>query len=247
MTRLRERVAGLFLEPAPGERMAEAAASIVDPPVGWLPPVAPSPAAPSAPAQREGSSVPDRVAVVAAPGDATLAAAAVALGLMHRRRSPAAVVARWTGHEPSPQRTAPAAAAARRLSAGLVADGQAAHPSGRLVWVDLPAAEPAAVAAADRALRGAVPGLIVVAGSRSEVIDRALAACGVLIVAARDAIDPELLAAAVAELERLGPPAVALRLGVPAPAAALCRAGLALPAGLREPVAEALAAAGACA
>jgi hypothetical protein len=247
VTGLRERLAGLFVEPMAAEQLTEVAGSVADPPVRWLPPVAPAAAVSAAPVAESRAALAcgmERVAVIAARGDAALGAAAVALGLLQRRRAPCAVIARWTADEPGPPRAAAAVGAARRLAAALGADGHAAHASGRLVWIDLPADEPAAVAAADRALRGATPGLLVVAGPRGKAMERALAACGVLVVAARATADPEILAAAVAELGGLGPPVVAVDVGVPGAAAALCRAGVVLPAGLRDAVDVALAAGG---
>jgi len=244
---LRERVAGLFVEPVSSEARIEAAAPVAQPPARWLPPVAPAPAVSAVPAPElvaEPALPGRRIAVIAAAGDAALAGAALGLGLVARRRGPCALLARWTGEEPARPRAVPATGAARRLSAALVAEGHAAHASGRLVLLDLPADEGEAVAAADRALRGATPGLLVVAGPRTDIMERALAACGALVLAAREAADPELLTAAATELEALGPPVATLRLGGAGSAAALCRAGLAVPAGLRAPVDETLAAAG---
>lgn len=243
MSGLRERVAGLFVEPLPTDHHIEAATTAADPPVRWLPPVASAPAALAAPVA-ERRPAPRRIAVIAAAHDAVLGTAALGLGLLQRRSAPCAVVARWTGDEPALPRAAPAAGAARRLATALAADGHVAHAGGRLVWIDLPADAREAVAAADRALRGATPGLLAVAGPRTEAMERALAACGALVIAAREGADPELLAAAVAGLEHLGPPVVTVRLGVRGSAAALCRAGVVLPAGLRGPVDAALAAAG---
>ncbi|HWI71853.1 MAG TPA: hypothetical protein VNT55_07860, partial [Baekduia sp.] len=107
-------------------------------------------------------AVPATLGVLAAPRDATVAGAALALAAASAHRSRCAVVCRWDGAASIP-RAGTAAISARRLAERLANRGLSAAASGRLVTVALPAADVAARAAAERTLAasGDVPVVLV--------------------------------------------------------------------------------------
>jgi hypothetical protein len=127
------------------------------------------------------SATPERVVVLARPGDAWAAGGAVALGAS----SKVAVVAAW-GAGPPPGLQAPGSPAVRRLAARLVDRGHAARASGRLVLISLDGDAGAATAEAAGIAAAAGDAMVVTvfAGSRDEHVDAALADGDRVIVAA---------------------------------------------------------------
>ena len=189
MTAALARVAELFYEPAATSRARPGAVAAVAP----------------------------AIAVLAAPDDLMVAAAAIGSGLARRARCPAVVICRWGGGaDPGAAWRATATPAARRLAAALASRGHDAHTRGRLVVVRLADAEGDAVAQARDAAAagGGAPVVLALGRPRGAAFEEALAMQDLVIVASRG--------------DDLGVAAIALsRVGVHAPVAA-CE----LPAGV---------------
>lgn len=247
MSALLDRIAGLFLEPP-----AQAVAT-VDERVRWLPPSGPvvsplvlgdaAPIVDRAPASGAGASAvrPPRIAVVCSRRDARLAGAAAGLALGHLTRASAVTVAEWSGRPAEQAADRPATPAARRTAGALRDLGLAAGCGGRLARALL-APDEAEAAAEARALseQSAAPSVLVVAGPRGPAFEALLAGQDLVVLVARPAADPELVAIAAAELSRLGMPTVSVELPSSPAATALARSGTALVAPLRGPLLAAL-------
>lgn len=143
---------------------------------------------------------PPGVALLSGPRDAAVLGAALGLVLAREHRAPAVVICVWTGaHGPRAVWRAPALPSARRLAAALVARGQDARGTGRLVIVALPADANEAAAAAGRvvAAAGAAPTVLALGGPRVASFDAFLAEQDLVVVAPRSGADPILARLAV--------------------------------------------------
>ncbi len=180
------------------------------------------------------------VAVLTAAVSPQPAAAGIALALASACRARTALVACVGSGPPGRSLHLPASLA---TAARLRRDGLAARACGRLVWLPAPPSADAA-AALSVTLAGAarscgLPAVLGIGGPRCDEVDRVLARCsGVVVVLPGDAA-PQLAAATVESIVRLGPPAAV------APAPRRLDASGAL-AGLRRPrgAADAVAALG---
>jgi hypothetical protein len=189
-------------------------------------------------------AVPATLGVLAAPGEADVAAASLALALAAGRRAACAVVCRWSPDDAGAPRAGLATVAARRLAERFCGRGLAAGARGRLVHVALPVAANEARAAAERALAAAdeIPVVIVVAGPRPPALDPLLATVDrLVIVPSSDALaglEPLALTAAA----HLGRATGTLHLPAPSIATRLLTThGFTLPPSLRHPTTAALA------
>jgi len=160
-------------------------------------------------------------AVVGAGSDATALGAALAIVLARHHGSSAALLClAGTG---LPAWRAPAAPAARRMSAALRARELPAQASGRLAIVGLSADPPEGAVDARRALAAAGAGsaaVLVLAGTRDPAFDRVLGHVDLAVAAVSEAAPDSLGALAVAGLAAAAPRAV----GVPVSSAGLGRA-----------------------
>jgi hypothetical protein len=174
-------------------------------------------------------------AVLGRPGEAEPVAAALALVLRRLARARAATVC-VLGPVAGPRQTE-GAGAARRLAARLEAHGLEAGAKGRLAWVQLPAAETAALAAARRAVIVGPPAVLALTSPRSPAVDELLAEQDLVVVVTGDPDGPLArlaIAAAHGPLFTIAP----LPRGI---ARALARAGVRPARALTELVATAAA------
>jgi hypothetical protein len=235
MAALLTQLARLFVEPSPGrpERAVQ-----------WLAPstsettalVAHGPA----PAPRGAPTTPPRhaatLAVVCSPRDVRLAGGAAALAAAYLARANCALVAEWTGLEPSLAADRASAPAARRTAVALRADGHIAQAAGRLVRIALPPAGDDAVAVVREAVAPTgYPTVLVVAGPRGEALGALLAEQDVTLLVQRPGGDPELEALTVAGLVADGAHVRTVALASSPGAAVLARSGTRLVAPLRGP------------
>lgn len=154
-------------------------------------------------------TVPATLGVFAAPRDAAVAGACLALAAAAAHRSRCAVVCHWDGDDaaPLPPRTSGfATAPARRLSERLASRGLTATARGRLVTVALPVPATEARAATERTLAaiGDAPLILVLAGARPPQLDPLLAALDRLVVVPAASAPAGLEPLAVAGAARLG-------------------------------------------
>jgi hypothetical protein len=185
-----------------------------------------------APARRVADrAVPATLGVLAAPGDAAVAGAAVALAAATAHRARCAVVCRWDGTASAPRPATAAVPSARVLAERLANRGLSAAACGRLVTVALPIADGEARAATERTLAAAgdVPVVLVVAGPRPPALDLLLATLDRLVVVPAADAPPGLEALAAADAARLGRATSVLRLpdGVTTTGRLLAATGLA--------------------
>jgi hypothetical protein len=214
---------------------ARLGSAFVAPPVRERPVAAPRESARAG--RREG---PLQVAVLCRPGDAAVAAGAVALLLAGRTRSPGALVAAWGAAVPV---RAPASGAARRLASTLAGRGHAASATGRLAVVELAGELPAAVGEASRAaaVAGDIPTIAVLAGPRDATGDALLRAQDAVLVAVPPDGDAAVADLALDGLAPLAVPAAALHLSsASASVRGLAAAGVAALPPLRGSVEAAL-------
>jgi hypothetical protein len=215
-------------------------------PAGELPPAAPRVIVPRdvEPAGPTLRTPPVAVAVLTAALDAHALGAALGLALARRRRASIAAVCVWSAAQsPWPACRAPALPAARRLAAALAARGHDARPAGRLAIVRLSGTDDDPALAARRALAatGTAPAVLVLGGPRPAAFDALLAEQDLVVVGARDDVDPVLTRLALAGLDGA---ARACACEVPSiqPARSLAAAGVALLPSIRRalaaPVAE---------
>jgi hypothetical protein len=212
-----------FVASAPPERSAAAV---------------PPPARPNVPAS------PPTLGVVAAPAFAAAAGAAVALAAARAVGARVALACVWCPDDARERASVhgPALPGARRLATTLAARGHEVRAAGRLVLVRLSADEAGAAAEAPRvvAAAGAAVG-VVVTGARSEVLDAVLAAQDALVLWPEPDAPARIGELALASLQRLGRPAVAVEANLGARSRALALAGVAAPAGACDPVRAVLA------
>jgi hypothetical protein len=159
-------------------------------------------------------AVPATLGVLAAPGDAPVAGAALGLAVAAAHRAPCVVVCRWTGAEGvEPARSDLASGAARRLAQRLAARGLVVGACGRVVTVALPTSDVEARATAERALAavGDVPLIVTVAGPRPLAFDPLLAGLDRLIVVPSSGALAGLEGLAIDDAARLGRSAGLLR------------------------------------
>jgi hypothetical protein len=196
--------------------------------VQWLAPTRPEPVARVA--------GPRALAVACPPRDMRLAGAAAALAAAHLARASCALVAEWTGLEPSPAADRACAPAARRAAVALRADGHGAQAAGRLVRIALPVAEDAAVDVVRDALAPTgYPTVLVVAGPRGRALGAFLAEQDVTLLVHRPGGDAELEALTAAGLAADGARVREVALTSSPGAAVLARSGTGLVAPLRAP------------
>lgn len=196
------------------------------------------PARPNVPAS------PPTLGVVAAPAFAAAAGAAVALAAARAVGARAALACVWCPDDARVRAPVhgPALPGARRLAMTLAARGHEVRPAGRLVLVRLTADEAGAAAEAQRVVAAAGAAVaVVVAGARSEVLDAVLAAQDALVLWPEPDAPARIGELALASLQRLGRPAVAVEANLGARSRALALAGVAAPAGARDPVRAVLA------
>jgi hypothetical protein len=175
------------------------------------------------------------VAVLAGPGEATAAGAALGLALTRRHGVPAALVLRWDAAGAAQAgATQLAVPAARRIAETAGRVGCEAAARGRLAHAVLPGDADEAIALTRTVLgRVPAPAVLVLEGPRPAVWDDLLAAHDGLVVAlGRDAAAP-LADVALASAAALGRPAAVLELPS-GPLRALPDGGLALPPPLRR-------------
>jgi hypothetical protein len=125
--------------------------------------------------------------------------------------------------------------------ASLAAHGLEAEASGRLARLALPDDTAAAAAMAARAAAvAAAPTVVALAGPRSAVLDRLLAAQDLVVVATGTVGGAALAELARDSVAELGVPAVACELSAGPRARAIAAAGLAAPGVLRSALAPAV-------
>jgi hypothetical protein len=186
----------------------------------WQPPGA---ADGVSPARRDRRAAPIRTtAVLGRAGEAEPWAAALALALLRRADSRAAVVA-VIGADGEDEPAAAAAGgtlAARRLAARLRAHGLAAVERGRLAWVRFGADDLLAVR---RMATVAAPGVLAITAPLSGALEAALAELDLAVLVAAQPDGP----LAAATIDAIGVPLVSARPLPRGPARALARAGIA--------------------
>lgn len=230
MGALLSRAVGWFVAPPPDRTVLPSAA------IG--PPIQDDDAAGPSGGSRAIARAPT-IALLCAPKDLRLAGGATALAAIHLTRSSCALIAEWTGEEPSDPVDRICSPAARRLAVDLRTEGHAAQATGRVVRLSLPADE-ADAAEQFGTLDHAHPTILGIAGPRGEPFSAAIAAAGRALLVTRAGTDPGLAMLAVADLTLDGAPVRTLELA-PSPAAALlARSGTALTAPLRAPLLAAL-------
>lgn len=145
----------------------------------------------------------ERMAVLGAPAGVMPTGAALALVAARAARARCALLAIWGA--PTPGARLPARAGAARAAAALRSRGLEATAGGRLVYLELPAEPIQAAAALARAEAAArAPAVLVVAGPRTDELDRVLVEQDLLVVLGRDDDAPtaRLVAESLAELGR---------------------------------------------
>lgn len=180
------------------------------------------------------TAIPPGVGLLCPPRQGRTAGSAVGQHLARRRRAPAALVAVWTGDDPSSAAGGTVLGReARRLVRALGERDLAAHASGRVVVVALPAAPDIAAAAASQAfaVAAALPTVLVLAGPRDERLDALLEQRDLVLVA--DAGDGLVADAAVQSLQRRGVAARRCALPAPTVTAVAARGGGLLPSARR--------------
>jgi hypothetical protein len=197
-----------------------------------VPPEASAAALPARPRDDRGAALPalprdlsatiTSAAVLGRPGEVEPIAAALALALRRETRAKAAAVA-LVGSEPPVVEGASAAPAARRLAARLEAHGHEPQVRGRLVWVELEAADGQFAVAARRVTLVGAPAVLAVSAARTAAVDAALNAPALQIL---DTTDPEGALAQLAVSGIAGVPILPARPLRRGPARSLARAGL---------------------
>jgi hypothetical protein len=161
-------------------------------------------------------AVPSVLGVLTAREEAAPAGAALGLTAAAAAGMPCALVCHWTGEAANEAAATSGLAvrAARRLAARLTSRGLTASARGRLVTVVLPAAEPDARAAAERAFAtaGDTPAVLVVSGPRPDNFDPLMAALDRLIVVPSPGAPTALEHLAVDAAARIGRATGVLRL-----------------------------------
>lgn len=159
-------------------------------------------------------AVPATLGVLAAPRDAAVAGACLALAAAAAHRSRRAIVCHWDGAGFPPRASGFAVASARRLADRLARRGLTVAARGRLVTVTLPAAATEARAATERTLAAVddAPLVLVLAGARPPELDPLLATLDRLVVVPAAGAPAGLEPLAVAGAARLGRSTAVLRL-----------------------------------
>jgi hypothetical protein len=199
---------------------------------------------PAVPAARPGVRfAPARaVALLCQPRHALAGGAALALALARDAEAGRALVCVWRAAERDvPGLRVPATRPARRLVTSLAAHGLEAEATGRLARLLLPDEPGAAAAGAARATAvAAAPTVLALAGPRSAVLDRVLAAQDLVVVSTSAVGGAALADLARESIAELGVPAVACKLPASARSRAIAAAGLAAPGVLRNAFAPAV-------
>jgi hypothetical protein len=202
------------------------------------------PAVPAVPASRPVArfAPAPAVALLCQPRHALAGGAALALTLARDAQAGKALVCVWRAAEGDvPGLRVPATRPARRLVSSLAAHGLEAVASGRLARLPLPEDPGAAAAVAARATAvAAAPTVLALAGPRSAVLDRVLAAQDLVVVSTSAMAGAALADLARESVAELGVPAVACELSAGPRARAIAAAGLAAPGVLRSAFAPAV-------
>jgi hypothetical protein len=159
-------------------------------------------------------AVPTTLGVLAAPRDAPVAGACLALAAAAAHRSRCAIVCHWHPSESPPRASGFATTPARRLAERLANRGLAASARGRLVTVVLPILAAEARAATERTLAAAgdLPLVVVLSGARPSALDPLLATLDRLVIVPAAGAPTGLEPLALAAAARLGRSTAILRL-----------------------------------
>jgi hypothetical protein len=197
-----------------------------------------------APARRVAErAVPATLGVLAAPRDAPVAGACLALAAAAAHRARCAIVCHWDAAAAAPPRASGvASASARRLAERLSSRGLVVAARGRLVTVALPVLAAEARAATERTLAaaGEIPLVVVLSGARPAELDPLLATLDRLVVVPAAGAPAGLEPLALAAAARLGRSTAVLRLPDAAAGRLVTTTGRSLSPRLRAAAAAAL-------